>query len=383
MTSISDLPNCLVEQILSRLPLKSMRAVRLTCKEWDTLSKSRSFAKMHIDKLSAEYMEIATMDNNLYLKEDPFKGKYVCLDKQIKISQVFHCDGLLLCVLGEDYTKIIVWNPYWGQTRSIETRCYHGPCGCDRFSYALGYEDKKSCRSYKILRFVDHEYYENAPEDHQQFVLYEIYDFDSGLWRILDVTPHWRISLGQGTLSLKGNTYWPALHYNSVPGMLSDDHIICFDFTSETFGPLIPLPFGRIPGYVTLSCVREEEEEEKLGVLLRWPYLEFGIWVTAKIEAGKVSWSENLSVDTIPYHPLLFIDDEEKEVTTSFEDDRFILDDTEDTYCSAHIGSYVPSLAQIKQPSAGCKRKQQCDLETQEYDQNRLTLEKRSKECNR
>ncbi|KAJ4903270.1 putative F-box protein [Raphanus sativus] len=221
MTLISDLPNSLVEQILTRLPLKSMRAVRLTCKEWDTLSKSRSFAKMHIDRLSAvregECMVITIKDNNLYLSEDQYNGKFVCLNKQIKISQVFHCDGLLLYDLEEDDTKVIVWNPYWGQTRSIETRYYDHPYGCDRFSYALGYEDKKSCRSYKILRFIDEE----------QFVLYEIYDLDSGLWRTLDVTPYWRILFGQVALSLKGNTYWPASRRNSVDG-LSDDHIICF-----------------------------------------------------------------------------------------------------------------------------------------------------------
>ncbi|WZZ58587.1 hypothetical protein YC2023_058694 [Brassica napus] len=51
--SISDLPVNLVEEILYRVPLKSMRAVRLTCKDWDTLSKNRSFSKMHIGKLRA------------------------------------------------------------------------------------------------------------------------------------------------------------------------------------------------------------------------------------------------------------------------------------------------------------------------------------------
>nr|VDD43406.1 unnamed protein product [Brassica oleracea] len=53
MTRISDLPVNLVEEILYRVPLKSMRAVRLTCKDWDTLSKNRSFSKMHIGKLRA------------------------------------------------------------------------------------------------------------------------------------------------------------------------------------------------------------------------------------------------------------------------------------------------------------------------------------------
>ncbi|KAF8082816.1 hypothetical protein N665_0807s0025, partial [Sinapis alba] len=255
-TKISDLPVNLVEEILSKVPLKSMRAVRLTCKEWEALSKSRNFSKMHIDKLRAvkegESMIITMMDYNLYLMRvvlacnvDPFiecKGKLTCLDKQIKISQVFHCDGLLLCVLKDDYTKVIVWNPYLGQTRSIEESRYYSlrPDGWNKFTYALGYEDKgSSCRGYKLLRFID-KYY-NAPIE--QFLWYEIYDFDSATWKTLDVTPHWRILFSHETgVSLKGNTYWPALQRNMEEDVL-DNHIICFDFTSESFGPLLRLPF--------------------------------------------------------------------------------------------------------------------------------------------
>ena len=76
-TKISDLPVNFVEEILSKVPLKSMRAVRLTCKRWEGLWKSRSFSKMHIDKIrSGESLMIAKMDYHLYLmrivvNEDP------------------------------------------------------------------------------------------------------------------------------------------------------------------------------------------------------------------------------------------------------------------------------------------------------------------------
>ncbi|KAF2549403.1 hypothetical protein F2Q70_00020455 [Brassica cretica] len=154
---------------------------------------------------------IAMIDYNLYLmkvtlvvNENPFiecKGK---LNKQNKISQVFHCDGLLLCVLDDDDTKAIVWNPYWCQTRCLEFRYFHRPYRRDMFSYALGYEDKGSCRSYKFLRFIDQCVdYKTIDE----FLWYEIYDFDSSLWKTLDITQHWRILCHQPGVSLKGNTY--------------------------------------------------------------------------------------------------------------------------------------------------------------------------------
>ncbi|CAL9219424.1 unnamed protein product [Arabidopsis halleri] len=93
MTTISDLPKELVEEIISRVPVKSMRAVRFTCKKWN--------------------------HNN---------------------------------------TRLVVWNPYCGQTRLIELRySYISVKECDTCSYAFGYVEKKnkSCRNHKILRFTD------------------------------------------------------------------------------------------------------------------------------------------------------------------------------------------------------------------------------------
>ncbi|KAF8083438.1 hypothetical protein N665_0772s0008 [Sinapis alba] len=352
MTMISDLPVNLVEEILCRVPLKSMRAVRLTCKEWEALSKSRSFSKMHIDKLSAgESMMVAWIDYNLYLM------------RVVLISHVFHCNGLLLCVLEDDATKVIVWNPYLDQTRSIESRYSHRT-DVDIFSYALGYEDKGSSYMYYNAR-------------RNQFFWYEIYDFESSSWKTLDITPHWRILFGQHGVSLKGNTYWPASQRNMEEDML-DDHIICFNFSSESFGPLLRLPFDiGDSDYVTLSCVREE----KLAVLLTHDEagpMEFEIWITTKIEAEKVSWSKFLRVETLTgYYALIICDsffiDEEKKVAMGFEDDYYKIFNIvgEDGYlkklklvecaagknvnCRVNACSYVPSLAQIKKPVSGGK----------------------------
>lgn len=54
MMVMSNLPRALVEECLSRVPLESMRAVRLTSKNWNTLFKSGSFTKMHLGKLAEE-----------------------------------------------------------------------------------------------------------------------------------------------------------------------------------------------------------------------------------------------------------------------------------------------------------------------------------------
>ncbi|AEE76801.1 F-box associated ubiquitination effector family protein [Arabidopsis thaliana] len=327
---------------------------------------------MHIGQAAAKEGEsqmIVMMGNNLSLTSiilngDPsieHKGKLPCLDEQVKISQFYHCEGLLLCILKDD-SRFVVCNPYLEQTRWIEPRYSHRPHGWDRFSYALGYVNTDSCCYYKLLGLID--YYYNAHE--KQFFWYGIYDFDSDLWTTLDVTPHWRIAFCNRGVSLKGSTYWCAAERNVDVDEVLADRLICFDFTSERFGPLLPLPFsGGHIDCMTLSCVREE----KLAVLLQHdesnPY-ELDLWITTKIETG-----------------------EEKKVAFGFDGrnrERVIVigeagylrgldlvGDFGDQECRTDLCSYVPSLVQIKQPEGG-ESKQQSDLEKCRYDENMLRL---------
>ncbi|XP_010413121.1 PREDICTED: F-box/kelch-repeat protein At4g33290-like [Camelina sativa] len=392
--TILSLPMDLVADIVSRLPMKSMRAVRLTCRTLNTLSQSSSFTKLQIGKEAAATSEgetrmIMLMDCNLILIRVVFKGfdidpsteqigKLTCLNDsdQVAISQVFHYEGLVLCI-SKYGTSFVVWNPYLGQTRWIEPRCtYRNRLDeYDSFSYALGYENKESCHSYKLLRFIDYAY--------KHLLRYEIYDFDSDLWTDLDVrAPHWRILFHNRGVSLEGYTYFcDSERYSRVERNHGiNDHIICFDYTSERFGPLLHLPFSAgFADYVTLSSVREE----KLAALLSHkdvnPY-ENDIWITTTIEPQNVSWSKFLAVDTEP-HVLsikgsFFIDEEKKVVMCVNKKrhwNRHTLDIVGDaggyfreldvgepdcSNCRPHVCAYVPSSVQIKQPARG-QRKQE------------------------
>lgn len=75
MTKISDLPRDLAEEVLSRVPVTSLRAVRFTCKKWNTLTKHRSFTKKLVcqakaepkKKQAKEFYAIMTMNYKVYL----------------------------------------------------------------------------------------------------------------------------------------------------------------------------------------------------------------------------------------------------------------------------------------------------------------------------
>ncbi|CAL9224748.1 unnamed protein product, partial [Arabidopsis halleri] len=313
--SMSDLPRDMLEEILSRVPVNSIRAVQSTCKNWNTLFNDQSFTKNLFGKTIAtkerESLVVMVMDYKVYLmsvnlhgidKDDDddnnvkssimHKAKLVSLNDDADdlinhIDRIFHCNGLLLllCITKDNIIKLAVMNPYFGQTRWIKPRnTYHY-----YDTFAIGYEKKmnNSLRTHKILRFNDG-YIEN-----DQIYEFEIYNFNSNSWKVFDFTHDWDIFFNHLGVSLKGNTYWFATDM-SRKGPITDlpYFLICFDFTTERFGPRLPLPFHSYDhgdDTVTLSSVRDEQ----LAVLFHcedtW---RMEIWVTTKINPKEVSWNK-------------------------------------------------------------------------------------------
>ncbi|KAG2285473.1 hypothetical protein Bca52824_045077 [Brassica carinata] len=224
MKTIFDLPEDLVEdEILSKVPMTSLRSVRSTCKKWNTVCKNRIlFGKAAKRFLMMDSCRICLMNFNLSKDNGgPSIGQVSVLD-QIQISNVFHCDGLLLCLL-MDTSRLVVWNPYLGQRRWIEPR--HIFQRGDSFS--LGYDNNNL--NHKILRIFD----EIHPVTDRNVLGIELYDFSSSSWKVLDATQGWQIRFHRPSVSLKGNAYFTT----SVAGFF-----VCFDFTTERFGSLLPLP---------------------------------------------------------------------------------------------------------------------------------------------
>ncbi|CAA7058971.1 unnamed protein product [Microthlaspi erraticum] len=267
---MSDLPREMEEEVLSKLPVTSLGEVRSTCKKWNSITKGHSFLKRHMGE-SAEgaskkkqkqrkgieikvvmllEKRVSLMSVNLlYPSIEPIGN--INADG-VDISKIIHCDGLFLCITEEENSsRVVVLNPYLGQTRWIEPRTsYH------RFdSYALGYDNKKK---HKVLRFVN----DYDPRVKHRVCEFEIYSLDSNSWKVVDVGPDhdWTTSFILRGLSLKGNTYWYARDKLASSRIDVADFLICFDFETERFGPRLPLPFhGLVGDTVTLSSVREEQ----------------------------------------------------------------------------------------------------------------------------
>ncbi|KAG2285474.1 hypothetical protein Bca52824_045078 [Brassica carinata] len=134
---------------------------------------------------------------------------------------------------------------------------------------------------------------------------------------VLDATQGWQIRSHQHSVSLKGNAYFTT----SVAGFF-----VCFHFTTESFGPLLPLPpFHSYEGlhFTYFSCVRQDDRQDELSVLYQsWESPKtIEISVTDKIGPDVVSWTKFLKVDFGYWFETCsrrFLVDEEKKIAVVF-----------------------------------------------------------------
>ncbi|CAN6803935.1 F-box protein At1g59680-like [Brassica napus] len=362
MTMITDLSLDLVEEILSKVPLTSLKAVKSTCKRWNTLSKDESFTKKHSAEefpafLNFDYCcsqrRFSVHRIHYNIEDLPCIKEIGKLHSPIKLHILHQCDGLLL---GHAEDKLVVWNPSLAQTRWIELRnkrSVYKRRGLGRC--AIGYDNNKN---HKVLvRFYD--VYDNNITN----VKHEIYDFKSSSWRGHDIINPKRIR--ERGVSVKGNNYF-----------VVEGKLLGFDFTKERFGPFMDLPFESSDDFeydrIPYSCVRGDQ----LAVLFQRHLCDLVIWITTKIEPDAVSWSNFFKFDLKPFlgfdHGFkvrsFFIDKEKKigvvcgtELKSHINEEKCYVVGEDGCYQAKtgkqYVFSYVPSWVQIQVPSSCGKRK--------------------------
>ncbi|CAA7045686.1 unnamed protein product [Microthlaspi erraticum] len=172
-----DLPHDILEDILSRVPATSLKPLRYTCKLWNALFKDQGFTNKHFRVAPKQSLV-------LMLKERRVVSTSVNLN--IGAPSVEYKGALVLKDSHSNHNKSI-YLIFLTATR--------------HYRFALGYvNDKKSCRSYKILRWYN---------DDDKVVGPEIYEFGSDSWRIVDPVAFdcFILLIQQNDVSLKGNAY--------------------------------------------------------------------------------------------------------------------------------------------------------------------------------
>ncbi|KAG7578783.1 F-box domain [Arabidopsis thaliana x Arabidopsis arenosa] len=366
---MSDLPLDLVEEILSRVPATSLKRLRSTCKKWNALLNIRRFTEKHLREAPKQShallwkdFRVCPMRINLNVAAPSIEFKSVLSLKNshnnsehIDIAKVLHCDGLLLCTTKDG--RLVLWNPCLGETRWIQLEADYEK----HTRFALGYQNNKSCRCYKILRFSKSYLTPNHMD-----VVSKIYELTSDSWRVLldKVALNYFLLESENSVSLKGNTYWFALDDET-------SFLLGFDFTTERFNRFC-LPSTEDLDMMVLSVFREE----KLSVShQKFRTSKMDIWMTNIIDnEAALSWKKSFSIEfkilsTCHYFSFCnsFLIHKEKKVvvctsTTIVRDKNMVSIIGEDNAyyteipvestncsCSPYIFNYVPSLVQIQQ----------------------------------
>ncbi|CAH8350998.1 unnamed protein product [Eruca vesicaria subsp. sativa] len=282
----SFLPLELCEEILRRVPTKSLIRFKLTCKRWLALFSDKRFINKHLALIEEHFIRInnerkVTSISPVTRACSSFALPY---EFQVKpdIYTMIHCDGLLLCIL--ESSAMAVWNPCLNQVRWIKLESYYS-INC--FNAGIGYNGLSRDSGYKILRFGGSASF--SYEDTNTVVV-DIYELKSNFWKHYEVSLDWHVVKPCRGVSLMGNMYWIA-KWNQYGFFIQS-----FNFSTETFEPLAYLPFDydAYDDVVNLSAFRgnnlslsqHNKVTEKIDV-----------WVTNMVKNGlTISWTKFFSV---------------------------------------------------------------------------------------
>ncbi|CAL9214583.1 unnamed protein product, partial [Arabidopsis halleri] len=298
-----ELSSDLVEEILSRVPARSLVRLKSTCKQWKTLITEPRFVNKHLSHMRCREQQF-TVFNNEHIVSPLFGStiSYVGIDFNkpekcgMKLpfpiafspaNNISHCDGLLLYVTK---SMLLVANPLLNQKRWI--KCSQG-FDHSMDVYGLGYIFNQSSGSsdYKVVRFrcgvrIKDLYPSSV----------EVYAFKSDSWKVVvDKNFDGFDGFPLSSVCLRGTPYW--LGYNKYGNQLMS--IQSFDFSKERFEPLIlpPPSIGsrNLVKYISLGIFRGDQ----LSLLLECHETsKLHLWVMKKQH-----WSRLMTVD-VPQFPI-------------------------------------------------------------------------------
>ncbi|KAM7490390.1 hypothetical protein LguiA_033311 [Lonicera macranthoides] len=358
------IPNPMVIEILSRLPIKSLFNCRLVCKNWATIISTREFAQLHLSRLPTSCL-IKPCNETRQCKElqlvdlgCPFSpsNKLVFMPNinfpDVPIRLFNSCNGLLcFSQLVSRYSiisyNIYVCNPVIGEFITLPKPPHvkiflHHPC-------AFGFSQETN--QYKVVLSSNNP---NSPYYHT-----DIYTLGERSWR----------SIGNSSYCIQNDNFYAflngALHW--IRYSLEGPLICCFDFVSEQFR-VVPEPavekevFYHKQVSVSVSVINGN-----LSICDYGNYDQIVIWVM-KEYGVKESWSKDIvitrSISYFDSYELIMINGNGK-ILMIFNKKSIILYDPESKAFESELQifagvrsnfeaiAHVPSLISLKDVAKG------------------------------
>lgn len=232
--------------ILSRLPVKSLRRFQCASKSWHALISHSHFVKKHLSlinnttnsfKLIFETRPLQSLDYQVllkYLKEDygapiaPTELDYPVMTPNSSLLIFGSCNGLIC--LQFDKTNIVLWNPCTGESNLLpQATIFDGVHDCGSIFYGFGYDSK--AEDYKVMRGGFKGEYGSDGYSWRLETIIEVFSLKNGSWRSTQVSDMDLAIEGQGCL-VNETLHW----------VDDDNHaaiIISFDLVEEKFNEAV------------------------------------------------------------------------------------------------------------------------------------------------
>ncbi|PIN07784.1 hypothetical protein CDL12_14525 [Handroanthus impetiginosus] len=290
-TAIPKLPNDVVIEILTRLPVKSLLRFKCVCKSWLSLISSQEFAKSHLrnSKKSSNFTHHRIMLNyrgnlkqcsvqSLFYEpiSDAFDTDYYhysVRDSRNFVWVVGSCDGLICLAINKK--DLILWNPSTRISKKLPDFAVKINFG-SYFAYGLGFD--KSSNDYKVVGFF------NNNRDLSE-VIVKIYSLKNDEWkRIKNFKGRWLMD--DPATFANGKLHWIS---NSDLELKSGWDIVSLDLETEEYGIL------EMPAYVKSGFYSRLGASEGSLYVLCSHLSNAEVWI---MDDCNQSWNK---VVTIPY----------------------------------------------------------------------------------
>ena len=229
-----NLPEEILEKILSRLPTKSLLQLRCVCKTWRTLISHPLFVKTHL-RFQQELPEIGLLyprksDHDLDL------GSHLGISSENIVAILDSCHGLL-CIVHRFHSdhfpkplqELILWNPCTGQFNHIPS-----PVFVSYKSYWFCFFYDSDADDYKIVRILTLQTMDRTRVD--------VFSLKSNKWRTA-VETHASVIASGSAIHFNGNIHWLA----SIDSSGGGRDIVAFSLRDEKFLEM------KLPTQITFS----------------------------------------------------------------------------------------------------------------------------------
>ncbi|XP_026443429.1 F-box/kelch-repeat protein At3g06240-like [Papaver somniferum] len=307
--SRSSIPEDMQEEILLRLPVKSILCFKSVCKSWYALLSSRKFIEDHLNIATKNHLRNRKIMIGVYDTDFKADNIFYSIDYASLLSPTSsRCDGAVLMDYPNDYNAITddnihsiigscnglillwaepsetlyLWNPSTREYREI----IGAPTAVKNLSYGFGYDAKTD--NYKLVCIATG--FSNDIGVLDDFS--EVYLYIAGSWSRGQNIPY-SCSDGTEAVLLNGVLHWlgETVHWTGDTAT-HEETIICFDINSEKFMDL-PFPEG------TMTSPEQSLDVQVLGDSLCLVSIvgkvRVDVWVMQNYGVRE-SWTKELTI---------------------------------------------------------------------------------------